>query len=440
MNYLIVQLAGNEALFARFRHRRGGLVFTGASRQEIAGENSLANLLAAAATEDGEQERVVLALPPTHLFLRELELPIDDRRKLREVLPLEMRGETALDSDELVFDALPLGGGKILAVWGKRQELAEKIALMAGERLEPEIVTASLFHWHALLPEGVRGYVAITDGESLAVYHDGTPYYFRALRRSDLETELDRTLAALEISKGISVGKVFLHGAAARQSVPPAIGSREVAPLPGAGELAAVFGDDVTAARDLAGAFAVALTCCREEPINFRSGVLAYTAGQKKVLKRLRLSLILAAACIVVLVAEAGVRYLLVKRDLDSVNSSIKVIYRAVFPNRKKAVDEVSELRSEIKRLGGATAGRSVLACLNKLAAAKNEDVTGLYEIELDGDQLRVKGDARSAQAVNDFRTRAAALFADADVGEIKSRPDGGVSFVFRATTKEGGK
>jgi general secretion pathway protein L len=41
---------------------------------------------------------------------------------------------------------------------------------------------------------------------------------------------------------------------------------------------------------------------------------------------------------------------------------------------------------------------------------------------------------------VNDFRTRAATLFSGAEVGEIKSRPDGGVTFVFRATDKEGGK
>ncbi len=112
MNYLIVQLCGNEALFARFQHKRGGLVFVGASREALTEEGSLTALLAAAAAGAREEERIALALPPAHLFLREMELPIDDRRKLREVLPLELKGETALDSDELVFDALPLGGGK----------------------------------------------------------------------------------------------------------------------------------------------------------------------------------------------------------------------------------------------------------------------------------------------------------------------------------------
>jgi general secretion pathway protein L len=440
MNYLIVQLTGNEAVIARFQHKRGALVFAGASRDTVDEEHPLAAMLAAAAADAREEERVILALPPGLLFLREMELPIRDRRKLRELLPLELKGETAIDSADLAFDALPLEEGSILAIWGKRDGLAEKIALMADRAMEPEIVTASLFHWHSLLPEGEnRGLVAITDGESLAVYRDGTPCYFRALGPVELETELARTLAALEISKGMAVEKVYLHGAAARRTGTTA-GSRKVAVLTITGEIATVFGDDITAARDLAGAYAVAHACCLEEPVNLRSGALAYTTGQTKALKRLRLSLVLAAACVGLLFAETGVRYFLVKRDLDSVNSSIRTIYREVFPNRKKPVDEVSELRSEIKRLGGGAAGGSVLAMLNKLATAKGDDVTGLYEIEVEGDQLRVKGDARSIQAVNDFRTRTAALFTGAEVGEIKSRPDGGVSFVFRATAKEGVK
>ena len=51
------------------------------------------------------EELIILALPSSILFLRELELPIVDRRRLREVVPLELTGETALESDELAFDA-----------------------------------------------------------------------------------------------------------------------------------------------------------------------------------------------------------------------------------------------------------------------------------------------------------------------------------------------
>ncbi|MGA2151021.1 MAG: type II secretion system protein GspL, partial [Geobacteraceae bacterium] len=197
---------------------------------------------------------------------------------------------------------------------------------------------------------------------------------------------------------------------------------------------------DAAAIGDLAGAYAVARASAMEEPVNFRRGNLAYTAGREKTLKKLRISVILAFACVVLLMAETALRYFQVKHDLDSVNNSITAIYREVFPNRKKPVDEVAELRAEIKSLGGGAATGNLLLGLTRLAEIKGADVTGLFEVEVDGDQLRVRGDARSIQAVNDFRTRGAAVFAGAEVGEIKSRPDGSVTFSFRGTMKEEGR
>ena len=61
-------------------------------------------------------------------------------------------------------------------------------------------------------------------------------------------------------------------------------------------------------------------------------------------------------------------------------------------------------------------------------------------ETDLDGNQLRIKGDARSAQAVNDFKARLKPVFASLEVGEIKSRPDASVTFSLRGTLKEAGK
>jgi general secretion pathway protein L len=441
MDYLIVQLTASDALFARFQLKRGALVFAGASRENIDREHPFASMLEEVAAAGREGVRVVLALPPSLLFLREMELPLSDRQKIREVLPLELKGEIAFATEELVFDALPLEDGKILAIWGKRHDLAELIAVMTDKGVEPEIVTTSMFHWRALLPEEEsRGLAALTDGESLAVYKNGKPCYFRTLHQGELCVEISRTLAALEIAKGITVEKVLLHGAAANQKSDLPAGPPAFAILPENREMASVFGGLAAEARVLAGAYAVARACALEEPINFRSGNLSYTAGRKKTLQKLRISLILAVVCLLLLACETALRYFLVKRDLDSVNNSIRSIYREVFPNRKKPVDEVAELHSEIKRLGGGAATGNVLSSLKKLADIKSADVTALFEIEVDGNQLRVRGDASSIAAVNDFRSRAAALFSGAEVGEIKSRPDGSVTFVFRGTVKEGNR
>lgn len=425
MDILIIQLKRSELILARFRPRRGGVTFLSAERHTLVdGQEEMARILAEAQMKGGEH-RVALALPPALLFMRELELPISDRNKVRELLPLELKGETALDTDALSFDALPLGGGKHLAIWGRNKELIEKIELLKGAGLEPEVVTSSLFHWNKLAP--ATGTAAVTDGEALAAFRDGAPVYFRALPPGATDAEIPRTLAAAEFSHGLQVEQVISHARSARDSETLAQAT------PG---LAEAFGEDAHAAHDLSGAYAVAAAVADGSAVNLRRGALAYTAGNERLYRKLRISMGLAAALVILLFAESGMRYYLVKRDLTSLDRSIGAIYKEVFPTRKKAVDEVSEVRSEIKRLEGAKTSSNVLKLIKDVAEVKGDDIGGIYETEVDGGEVRLKGDARSFQAANDFKGRAAALVDGAEVSEVKSRPDGSVTFTFTGRIK----
>ena len=425
MDILIIQLKSNELILAAFRPKRGGVGFLSAERYPLeGGEGELARILKGASVSAGEH-RVVLALPPTLLFMRELELPITDRAKVRELLPLELKGETALDTDTLVFDALPLANGKVLAVWGRSHDLIAKIEILKGAGLEPELVTASLFHWDKLAP--TTGCVAVTDGDALAVYSNSAPIYFRALPVGSGDAELTRTVTAAELAHGVPIDQLISYARSASDSESSAQASRG---------LAEAFGDDPHAAHDLAGAYAVAAAVANGTALNLRRGALAYTAGNEKLYKTLRISMILAAAFVLLLFAESGVRYYLVKRDLASLDLSVRGIYKEVFPTRKKPVDEVSELRSEIKRLEGAKTSSNLLKLLKDLSEVKGDDVGGIYETEVDGPEVRLKGDAKSFQAANDFKVRAAKVLDAAEVSEIKSRPDGSVTFNFRGKMK----
>ena len=425
MDILIVQLKRTELVLAGFRAKKGGVSFVSAERHPLEGEEGeLSRILKGTSLAAGEH-RVILSLPPTMLFMRELELPITDRAKVRELLPLELKGETALDTDALAFDALPLTEGKHLAVWGRVKELSEKIELLKGAGLEPEMVTASLFHWNKIAP--ASGTVAVTDGEALAAFSEGAPLYFRALPPGSGESELARTVAALELARGVQVGRVISYAAASKVGESLAPSTRG---------LSEAFGGDARAAHDLAGAYAVAAAVADGTALNLRRGALAYTAGNEKLYRWLRLSMILAAALVLLVFAESGVRYYLVQRDLASLDLSIKGIYKEVFPTRKKAVDEVSELRSEIKRREGAKPSSNLLKLLKDLAEIKGEDVAGIYETELDGSEVRIKGDAKSFQAANDFKARTANLLDGAEVSETKSRPDGSVTFTLRGKMK----
>jgi len=425
MDILIVALKRDELTLASFRPKRGAVSFLSAERHPRGeGHADLASILEVAGRQPGER-RVVLALPPSQLFLRELELPLTDRAKVRELLPLELKGETALDTDELSFDAVQLASGRFLAIWGRNRELQEKIDLLKAAGLEPEVVTASLYQWDRIAP--AVGTVAVTDGDALAAYRDGKPLYFRALRPGSGPEELERTVAALEIAHGIKVERTISF---ARQSGEPQVLAQA------ARGLAQAFADDAHAAHDLAGCYALAAALSDGSIVNLRRGGLAYTAGNEKLNRKLRVSAALAAAVVLLLFAESGVRFALAKRDVTSLDNSIKGIYKEIFPTRKKSVDEVAEVRAEIRKLEGARVSSNVLKFFKELAVAKGDGVTGFYETEIDGPEVRLKGEARSFQAANDFKGRAAGLVDGAEVTDIKSRPDGSVSFSFRGKLK----
>jgi len=438
MQLIVIQQTGSELISARFSRDRATLRFLEGARQQFDPETGLLPAVTALKTAGSDDARVILALSPASVFFRPVTLPVADRKKLKELLPLELKGETALEGDGLLFDALPLSTGNSLALWAKTDLLQRELSRLMQHGIEPELVTVSMFAWDRLLPAGNSDTVAISDGEGVAVYQGSTPCFFRNLDPHARQEQLQQSLAALEIGSGIHVDRILLHGKFTTESCP------ELTPAPVQlelhGGLADAFGTDAASALELSGAYAVAHAAAFGDPVNFRTGPLTYTRNRDRFRKKLRLTAILAVAVVLLLFAELGVRYFLVKKDLASLDSSIRTIYSTVFPNRKKAVDEVAELRSEIRRLNMGNAGSSVLETMKQIALAKGDDISAVYELEIDGNQVRGKGDARSAQAATEFKARTAKFLSGVEVSEIKSRPDGSVGFTFRATGKEGGK
>jgi general secretion pathway protein L len=444
MNILILEENRSCVRVARFLAKGGSLSFLGVDLFPLTGEENFDLLCNKLRFPDEMKEKVVLSLDPAGFFCREMELSISDRRKIREILPLELKGETAIDTDESAFDAVPLTGNRFLVVWGKKKDISYRIESMTGAGLEPQIATCAPFHWQCLLPDATEGSVALSDGTALAAYHDGELVFFRAWSDGEMLPEMEKSLTALEVRKGIKVEKVFLFGEAfagnTASPTPTTIGDFAACPLPVTGRLAESFGINRASAVRMAGAWALANEVISGMPVNFRYGELAYTAGFEKAKKRLRLTAMLAALFIILLLAETGIRYYQVKKDLDSLNGSIQTMYREIFPTRKKAVDEVAELKSEIRRMGGDQGTQSLLPTMKKLSGLKGNGISGFYEAEFEGNQVRLKGDADSVQSVNDFKSRAGDMFTAAEVGEIKSRAGGGVSFSFRGTLKETAK
>lgn len=434
MEYLIIQVEDSRVTAARFEVTGRSATSGGAAVFTLDEEHTLASVATQIAEGSNGSPRVVLCLSPSLFALRSVELPLTDLRKVREILPAHLQGEIALPVEEAIFDAVPSARGAYLALWAKRTDIAHGIAIFRDAGIEPQVVSAAPFAWHFL--PGITADCAVCDGSALAVITEGHLSFGRSFNGAEPDKQLTSTLMALEVSGTPLPSRLVVFGPqagtlAALDGLP-----LEVERLQLPEELGHLFRNEETF-QNLAGLYAVARACHGGALPDFRRGDLAWTAGDLKIRKQLIQTAALAVLTVLLLFVHKGLQYRALRTDLKSVNSSISAIYREIFPTRTKAVDEVAEVKGEIRKMSAVQTSAGFLDVLKLMAEAKGTTINGLYEAELDGSTLRVKGDARSAQAVNEFKASLTPQMATIELGEVKSRPDGGVTFSLSGALKE---
>lgn len=423
----VIQLHESGFTIGRFRHAGRELVpLTGIQHQTGDREELVSKIAESLASVTKGETRTILSIPPRLLNLRELQLPITERAKLRAVLPFELAGETAQDDTGIVCDAVMLPEGGQLAGWAAQEQIAELITTLTEAGAEPEIVTVSCLHWNLLLPPDAAETVAICDSSAVSVCRQGQLLFCRALEVSTID-DLERTLVTLEMTHNLQVDRVLLLDPLL---LPLSAASERVIeqfPLPDA--LKTPVSQDGLAPLALAAPFAAALAVCFGEPFNLRSGSLAWKQKNRRLLRALRLPLLLASIAALLLLTEAGTRWYLLSRDITSLNSSISKIYRESFPNRKKAVDEAAELKAEIRRLEGTSLSPTILPFLRLLTEHKGTEINGFSEIDYDGTRFKVKGDGKTSAAIGTLRQKLMTAGWQVEQPEITSRPDGTILF-----------
>lgn len=437
MEYLILKAEEKSLIVAHFAFSRRSSELVGAASMLLDDDQALAEAVSSIAEKVTGSMRVVLCLPPTLFAHRNVTLPFNDMRKIREVLPGHLQGDIALPLDELSLDVLSTGEGQFLALWARKNDIASAIAKFREFGIEPHIISSLPFAL-AYMP-GIPPDCAVSDGTTLALLKGGRLIYFRASDFPMSSSLIASTLATLEITGGELPSRLCLIGSEGNK-----FRDTEVFPLPVEtltlpSELGNLFKNEETF-QQIGGLFAVAKACHAGILPDFRRGDLAWTAGNTKLQRKLLFTVVLAIAVVILLFVSKALQYRAAVADLSSVNKSISAIYREIFPNRAKAVDEISEVKGEIRKLAGIDNTSGFLDVLKKLAEAKGNSINGLYDAELEGRNLRIKGDARSAQSVNEFKTLLDPFLISSQLGEVKSRPDGTVAFSLTGMLKEGAK
>jgi general secretion pathway protein L len=437
MEYLILQITEKRLDVARFAISGKVITVSGSGVFELGGGQTLEEVIRKIATESNGLARVILCLPPALFAQRSVELPLKDLRKVREIIPAHLQGELALPPEEVIFDVQPSGEGKFIAYWVKRSDVEHALSVFRDAGLEPAMITSAPFAW-SFLP-GVPSDCAVSDGTAVALISGGNLSFIRSLVALNRNREIVSTIAALEFTETGLPEQLVLFGQESGSLSSDVQVATPVTILEETPELAETFTGKGDFGR-LVGLYAVARACHSNALPDFRRGDLAWTAGDAKLRRKYILTAILAAVTIVLLFGVKLLQYRQATTDLVSLNSSITKIYREIFPGRTKAVDELAEIKGEIRKLTGADSSGSIIDVLKKVADAKGNTINGVYELEVEGRNLTIKGDARSSQAVNEFKNALQPLAAAIELGEVKSRPDGTVTFTMTAAIKEAGK
>lgn len=362
--------------------------------------------------------KTLLSIHSSRLSMRMLDIPIAERKKLREVASLQAEDLFVNGLEGLCVDAIPLQGSKALIVGVNKDELARELKALDGAGISVQWAGPALLSKGLLLKGLSEGgaIAALIDDDSITVAKSGEPLFFKHLDSVD---DLVLSLSALE-ADGIKVERFY------------SAGSRELASMAGIKTTAAVSLRHPSLA-------AVALQCGEgmKESVDF----LKWHADPKEegVLRsRTRLSMALIALLALSWGAYSYLRYQNITAETSFVESDMERGYKALFPGEKPK-DPGYALEVKIKELArerDIVQGRieALKAMLELTEAAKGQDVR-VHELDASGMRLNIKSEAASFEQASSFREAASkgAFFKKVSITETKPGPGGRVRFTLSA-------
>lgn len=377
---------------------------------------------------DASSSDVFVSVPASSAILRVVEVPVDKREKINEILPFELAGALSVDTDEVVVDNIPIGGGRTIAVALEKKVLSEYIEAFRASNADPVWIGVAGFSIPRLLREldKTPGTVALIREDFISVSREGVPVFFNSYSGHGGEKLSFKYLEA----EGVKIDEVRYAGVSGDDiaALAPGVPSGGIDlpyGLPPEGIGVAALALDIQ--KGLIG-----------ETVNLRKGKFENTRERAAFRKRLRVTMALLAAIAVFIAGDFYLRYLTLNSELAAYKKALRGSYTGLFPNEKSPADELYQLSVKLKSVekeaAVVNAGAGALDLLNGLSAAASMD-TGmrirLQEISLAEGRLRASGEAASFEAANRFKELLSSNghFKGVQLTDLKSKTGGGTAF-----------
>lgn len=172
--------------------------------------------------------------------------------------------------------------------------------------------------------------------------------------------------------------------------------------------------------------------------INLRTGPLAYTKDVAKLRRYLRKTAILGILLAVVINLNIAFNLVMTKKEISSQKKEIRNMYTALFPDEKRIVDELYQMKSHIsvmKEKSDALTGVNPLKFLLEISR-KPADGIIYSEIQLEKGFIKMMAEATSMEAVDRERSRLSEYLSDVSVSNVKPVPNGRIFFAIAAKEK----
>ncbi len=442
-----------------------------------------------------EATTVVSSLPGDVVSWRTFFLPFRDRKRLDQTVPFELENQVPFGLDEVVVDYHVLyrdqSGCNVLAALVQRKDLEEHLQLLSEAGLDPKIVDlaplATLNVLGLLGPELPETFVYIGGTVRrivVALYRNRQLVGLRTIVNLPLvdagQTDLaatgngHATVATSDVAAQIVDVRwtlLALNGAPLDEGLPCIVAGEGPHFEQLTQELAAT--SDVAVRRldasplrnvpqplvDQLPSFACTLGLALREVtpndavgVNFRQGEFAYHRGQDELRRALWRTGALAALVIVLALTNTYMQYQQLTSRLTLIEGQIRNVFSRTLPDVQRVTDARSQLHAEVdaaqKRLtilaGLAPAnGATAIDVMRTIAGAVPDSVpVDVDEYVMEPEAVRIKAKTASFEAADSIKQQLinTHYFADVQVKDVKSSPDGKVDFrLVLALGKEGG-
>ena len=413
---------------------------TDAFIQSFATDAELADILRAR-SPSWAGAKIVSSIPG-HLFSqRVLTLPFADRKRVEKALPFEVEDIVPFDLGDVVIDHLVLGGAgagkesetQVLCMMLPKTVLRRHLDLLAGAGVDPQAIVpsyAGLYSIANMMP--AESGTLLLCGSDICLR---SPVGLKALRSFSVSNStggLRHVVQALETEHREPVAKaaLLIDDDAARAILAEA----GVAVEPVTPELGGKKAQDP-----------VSLGIALLDDLNFRKGEFAYHLADEGSRRRTRMLIIAGAVAAVLFTVNIAVKFSIVRSGYGKLDAEIRELYRQTFPDGKPAADPVRQMKDKMneakKRFGALSSGTSALDVMKTVTDGIPKEVRVTFsEFVLEGDRLKLQGEAASFESVDKIKAelQKSPLFADVVVQDTRMGVDNKVKFRFEMKLKQG--